>query len=76
MICYKAGDEMKKDIIKILKYLMYFVIIILSVVLCMTFEIAQGERNEEIVFGVMLGIVLDFVYSIILLFINKKTNNK
>jgi hypothetical protein len=42
----------------------------------MVFRIAQREKNEEIVFGIMLGIALDFIYSIVLLFINKKFNNK
>ena len=66
---------MKKNIINILKYLLFIIIPILSVFLCIAFKIAQGERNEEIVFGIMLGIVLDFVYSIILLIVNKKSNN-
>ena len=67
---------MRKNIINILKYLMFVIIPILSVFLCMAFKISQGEMNEEIVFGIMLGIVLDFIYSIILLIINKKSNNK
>ena len=62
---------MKKNIINILKYLLFVVIPVFSVLLCMVFRIAQGERTEEIVFGIMLGIVLDFIYSIVLLITNK-----
>ena len=47
---------------------------IFSVILCMAFRIAQGEKAEEILFGIMLGIVLDFMYSIVLLFMNRKPN--
>ena len=67
---------MRENMIKILKYLMFIIIPSFSVFLCIAFKIAQGERNEEIIFGVILGFLLDFVYSIILLFLNKKTNNK
>ena len=38
--------------------------------LCLIFSVAQGEKNEEIVFGVLLGIVLDFIYSMYLLVTN------
>ena len=50
------------------------IIPIISVVLCMVFRLAQGERIEEIVFGVMLGILLDFIYSIVLLFVSRISN--
>ena len=40
----------------------------------MAFRTAQGEKAEEILFGIMLGIVLDFMYSIVLLFMNRKPN--
>ena len=40
----------------------------------MAFRIAQGEKTEEILFGIMPGIVLDFMYSIVLLFMNRKPN--
>ena len=62
---------MKQNMINILKYLMFIIIPFISVLLCIAFKIAQGEINEEIIFGVMLGIVLDFIYSIILLIVNK-----
>ena len=42
----------------------------------MAFRLAQGEKTEEIVFGVMLGIVLDFIYAIGLLFVNGKNDKK
>ena len=28
-------------------------------------KVAQGEKNEEIVFGIMLGILLDIIFFII-----------
>lgn len=65
---------MKLKIINVLKYLLFIIIPCFSVILCMAFRIAQGEKTEEIVFGIMLGIVLDFMYSIVLLFMNRKSN--
>jgi len=65
---------MKLKIINSLKYLLFIIVPIFSVILCMAFKIAQGEKTEEIVFGVMLGIVLDFIYAILLMFINRKSN--
>jgi len=65
---------MKVRIKNVLKYLWFIIIPILSVLICMALKIAQGEKNEEIVFGVMLGIVLDFFFSVVLLFMNRKSN--
>lgn len=49
----------------------------ISVFICRLFRIAQGEVNEEIVVGIFVGIILDFIYSIIVLVIelikNKRT---
>ena len=67
---------MKSKTIKILKHSLFAIIPIISVVLCLIFNIAQGEKNEEIVVGVLLGIVLDFIYSIYLLITNKISNAK
>ena len=50
---------------KYLKYLFYIVIPIIAVFLCRILKIAQGEKNEEIVFGIMLGILLDIIFFII-----------
>ena len=50
---------------KYLKYLFYIVIPIIAVFLCRILKIAQGEKNEEIVFGIMLGIFLDIIFYII-----------
>ena len=47
------------------KYLFYIVIPIIAVFLCRILKIAQGEKNEEIVFGIMLGIFLDIIFYII-----------
>ncbi len=64
---------MKRKITNTLKYLMFVFIPFLSVMLCLGFRLAQGERNEEIVFGIMVGIVLDLIYAVILLIVNKKS---
>ena len=56
---------------KILKYLMFIILPALSVLFCLLFRVAQGERIEEIVFGLFLGIVFDFIYLIILLIIKR-----
>lgn len=40
----------------------------------MAFRVAQGEKTEEIVFGIMVGILLDLIYAIVLLFANRKSN--
>ena len=46
---------------KIIKYLMFVIIPSLSVFICRVFKVAQGEKVEEIVFGIMVGIVLDLI---------------
>jgi len=50
---------------KYLKYLIYIVIPVISIFLCRILKLAQGEKNEEIVFGIMLGIFLDIIFYII-----------
>ena len=67
---------MRSNILTVLKYLLFIIIPTISVLLCILFRIAQGENNEEIVVGVLLGIVLDFIYSIYLLITNKISNAK
>ena len=61
---------------KILKYLMFIILPALSVLFCLLFKVAQGERIEEIVGGLFLGIVLDFIYLIILLIIKRISKRK
>lgn len=65
---------MKLKMINILKYLLFIIIPFFSVILCMAFRVAQGEKTEEIVFGIMVGILLDLIYAIVLLFANRKSN--
>lgn len=60
---------------KIIKYLMFVIIPSLSVLICLMFKFAQGEKVEEIVFGIMLGLVLDLIYLIILLITKRKTSH-
>lgn len=50
---------------KCLKQLIYVVMPIITVFLCRLLKVAQGEKNEEIVFGIMLGILLDIIFFII-----------
>ncbi len=61
---------------KIIKYLMFVIIPLLSVFTCLVFKVAQGEKVEEIVGGIMLGIVLDLIYLVILLITKSKTSHK
>ena len=63
---------MKTKILKVLEYILFITIPIVSVFLCRAFRFAQGEKNEEIVIGIMIGIVIDIIYSFILLFVSKK----
>lgn len=58
---------------KIIKYLMFVIIPLLSVFTCLVFKVAQGEKVEEIVGGIMIGLVLDLIYLIILLITKRKT---
>lgn len=51
---------------KALKLLIYIAIPIITVVLCRLLKVAQGEKNEEIVFGIMLGLFLDIIFFICL----------
>ena len=61
-----------KKILKVLVYILFIIIPMVSVFLCRAFRIAQGEKNEEIVIGIMIGILIDIIYSFILLFVSKK----
>ena len=61
---------------KIIKYLMFVIIPLLSVFTCLVFKVAQGEKIEEIVGGIMIGLVLDLIYLIILLITKRKTSLK
>ena len=61
-----------KNVLKVLEYILFIIIPIVSVFLCRAFRIAQGEKNEEIVVGIMIGIVIDLIYSFVLLFVSKK----
>lgn len=61
---------------KIQKYsiTIYIVIPIISVCLCRLLRIAQGEKNEEIVFGIMLGLALDLILCVVLWIFSKMKN--
>ena len=61
---------------KIIKYLMFVIIPLLSVFICLVFKVAQGEKVEEIVGGIMIGLVLDLIYLIIILITKRKTSLK
>lgn len=58
---------------KILKYLLFIIIPVISILFCLVFELAQGEKIEEIIFGIISGFVLDLIYLIILLLMNNKS---
>ena len=61
---------------KVIRYLMFLIIPLVSVLICILFRLAQGEKTEEVVFGIMLGVVLDLIYLIALLIIKKKASKK
>ena len=61
--------------IKVIKYFMFVIIPSLSVLICLMFKFAQGEKVEEIVFGLMFGLVLDLIYLIILMITKRKTSH-
>ena len=47
---------------KYLKQLIYVVIPIITVFVCRLLKVAQGEKNEEFVFGIMIGILFDIIF--------------
>ncbi|MCO8193742.1 hypothetical protein [Anaerofustis sp. NSJ-163] len=51
--------------------IIYILIPFLSVLICRILKLAQGEKNEEIVFGIMAGIILNLILSFIMLIRNK-----
>ncbi len=67
---------MKQKIIDILKFLSFILIPAASVFLCLMFRIAQGEQNEEIVIGIMVGLVLDVIYALLFIWDKKSANRK
>ena len=67
---------MLKNNYKKLKFLIYIFIPIIVVIICRTLKIAQGEANEEIVIGIMFGILFDFIYAILSYFISKGNKKK
>ena len=44
------------------KTALFFLLPLLSVAGCRLLRLAQGERNEEIVFGLFFGLLLDLLY--------------
>lgn len=62
---------MGKVLKKYLRLSVYLIIPLTTVLLCRGLEIAQGEKNEEIVFGLMVGVFLDLVYGIALMVFDK-----
>ncbi len=61
---------------KAIRHLMFLIIPVVSVFICVLLRLAQGEKTEEVVFGIMLGLVFDFIYLIVLLIFKKKATQK
>ncbi|MBQ3528136.1 MAG: hypothetical protein IJA52_06250 [Clostridia bacterium] len=61
---------MKKALRIIIPIALYFIIPALCIACFLLFEAAQGEKLEEILGGLLIGIALDFIYSLILLLIH------
>ena len=55
---------------------MFLIIPVVSVLICVLLRLAQGEKTEEVVFGIMLGLAFDFIYLIVLLIFKKKATQK
>lgn len=72
MLSCLGGVILNTHIKNVLKILVYFIIPIISILFCRGLKIAQGEQNEEIVFGIMLGVFFDFVYCIVLTLLDKQ----
>lgn len=54
-------------------YSFYITIPVLCVFFCRFYKLAQGERTEEYVFGILLGILFDLIYSLFLFLLSKKS---
>ena len=53
----------------IVRYLFVVILIpVVSVALSLLLRIAQGERLEEVLFGIIVGIVLDIIYCLYIVF--------
>ena len=65
IITFIPKKNMKQNVSSFSKKELYIVIPIITVFLCRLLKVAQGEKNEEIVFGIMLGILLDIIFFII-----------
>ena len=61
---------------KAIRHLMFLIITVVSVLICVLLRLAQGEKTEEVVFGIMLGLAFDFIYLIVLLIFKKKATQK
>ena len=59
---------------KVQKYyfVIYLIIPIIAVYLCRLFRVAQGEKNEKIVFGIMVGVVFDLIICAVRLVLVKR----
>ncbi len=53
------------------KSLLFILIPLLTVFSCLAFKVAKGEIVEEIVFGIIAGVVLDIVVGTVLFCIKK-----
>ena len=54
-----------------INFLICIFIPVIVVSICRILKVAQGEKNEEIVVGIMIGILVDVVYATINYFISK-----
>lgn len=48
-----------------LLYLMYLIIPFVTVLICRLLKFAQGEKNEEIVIGVFIGVIIDLFLAVV-----------
>ena len=53
------------------RIIFYIAIPIIAVLICRFFKVAQGEKNEEVIFGIMIGILIDLIAAIILSMVDR-----
>ena len=65
---------MESKLLNTARSLPFLIVPIVSIFSCLVFNVAQGEKSEELVIGIFLGIILDFIYAMFLLALKKATS--
>lgn len=76
VILFEKKEYKKLDIIALLISIMSFVIPVLCVFIAIKMRIAQGEKEEGIIGGLIIGWAIGFIFSIISLILTKKSQKR